>query len=147
MFISFQVDSKATDVYAGGAFRVELEKSAGRRPAGGLQGRALFFQLLTSSEQAQLLAQQNRIIRSLQHPPQAHIDLYPAGPVRNQYLSYFQPQNEFDAINCWLRVKTTGDVESWAKSIEPLLALMLERATELLVPETLYLGQGALLES
>lgn len=58
MFLSVQVDDKATDTYADGGFRLELEKSPAARPASGLKGRARFFQLLTSRELGDLLALQ-----------------------------------------------------------------------------------------
>lgn len=56
-FVSLRVDSKATDPFAGGGFRVELERSRHRVPARALTGRALFFQLLTDEEMASLLAE------------------------------------------------------------------------------------------
>ena len=92
VFLSAQVDTKATDPYAGGAFRVELEKGTGNVPNAKLTGRAFFFQLLEDDELSTLVAQQNRLIGSLPSPPAAQVNAYPEF-LRPQYLSYFQPQD------------------------------------------------------
>jgi hypothetical protein len=143
-FLSVQVDRKATDSFAGGGFRIELERSRQRVPARGLTGRALFFQLLTEAEIAALLAQQNAVIRSLPTPPATQVDLYLAGPVRQQYLKYFQPQQQFDPVACWLRYRTDGDVLTWGRLIAPLAIVLLERASSALEPDVLHLGKGPL---
>jgi hypothetical protein len=147
VFFSLQVDAKATDPFAGGGFRIELEKSRQRIPARGLNGRALFFQLLGPAELDMLLAQQNRVIASRPTPPSEQVDLYPDGSVRQTYLGYFEPQAAFDAIDCWLRYGSLADVREWAGSLTPLIELLVERADAHLSPERLALGRGCLLES
>ncbi len=61
------------DILAGGGFRIELEKSPALRPARGLNGCALFFQLLTPKESEEVLEYQNDVIRGLPDPPAAHV--------------------------------------------------------------------------
>ena len=143
-FFSLQVDTKATDPFSGQKFRVELERSRHRGPARGLTGRALFFQLLTDEEIAPLLTQQNTVIRSLPSPPATQVDLYPAGPVRQQYLKYFQPQQRFDVVGCWFRYRTARDVAIWGGLISALAPLLVDRAIALLQPDVLHLGAGSL---
>jgi len=144
LFVVPQVDLKATDVYKGGAFRVEFEKAASRQPSRGLNGRALFFQLLLPDEVAHLLSIQNAMIKRTPHPPPEHVNAYPVGPVRDMYLSYFQPQREFDAIKCWLRSRTVEDVQVWTDALSELLPVMLERARSILDPTVRVLGLGNL---
>jgi len=145
LFVSVQVDGKATDPYSGGGFRVEIEKSKDAKPASGLNGRALFFQLLTSAEAARLLARQNAVIESLVRPPVAQVEAYPAGSVRDQYLAYFEPQVEFDAVRCWLRFRTRADVTGWADALSPLLADLVDRGDKVLREDKRVLGKGPLL--
>lgn len=145
MFLSLQVDRKAGDAYAGGSFRIELDKSRGRRPALGLNGRALFFQLLTEEERQGLLARQNRIIDSLPQPPPEQVQLYPAGGVRDIYLSYFEHQSKFDAVRCWLRYRTVDDLRGWASALSPLVRPLVTRAATYLSMDRRVLGQGYLL--
>ena len=52
----------------------------------------MFFQLLTDRELARLLAQPNEVIRMLPRPPTVQVEAYPAGPVREVYLSWFREQ-------------------------------------------------------
>jgi hypothetical protein len=145
-FFSLKVDSKATDPFSGQGFRVELERSRQPAPGRGLNGQALFFQLLTDEEMAPLLAQQNAVIRSLPSPPAQQIDLYPAGMVRQQYLKYFQPQERFDVVGCWFRYRTDRDVATWGRLISPLATVLMERANALLEPDVLYPHQGSLVQ-
>lgn len=147
IYFSIQIDSKATDPYSGAGFRIELERTIQPVPASGLNGRALFFQLLNKRELAELLVHQNEIIRSLPKPPSEHVGLYPGGPVRDQYLKYFESQIEFDAINCWLRYRTGADVSSWPSLLAPLVTPLLERGSILLDPQVRHLGKGSLLVS
>jgi hypothetical protein len=147
IFFSLQVDRRATDPFKGGGFRAELEKSRQRDPACGLTGRALFFQLLTAEELETLLAQQNRVIGSRPKPPAEQVSLYPEGPVRRMYLSYFEPQSAFDAVRCWLRYGRLADVREWADALAPIVRPLNERADAYLSPERLALGQGCLLEA
>ncbi len=144
-FISLQIDSKATDPFAGGEFRVELERSKQRLPARGLNGRALFFQLLRDDELAILLSEQNRIIESLPTPTIEQIELYPLGAVRDQYLKYFEPQRTFDVIRSWLRYHTDDDLAAWTRVLTPLVATLIERAESTLKPDVLHLGESSLL--
>jgi hypothetical protein len=144
-FLSFQVDSKATDPYGGGGFRLELERSLAEEPATGLVGRAKFFQLLTGDELDAVLAHQNEIIRDLPWPPDEHVRLYPDDGVREQYLDYFEPQPMFDSIQSWLRYRTLKDVEDWTTVLAPLLPVLLERAARL-NPSERHLGKGSLLD-
>jgi len=147
LFISAQIDTKATDQFAGGGFRLELEKSPSLRPDSGLNGRVLFFQLLTSAELAQFLQTQNRIIRSLPQPPPEAIDRYPEGPIRQQYLRYFEPQDAFDAVKSWMRFRSRADVDEWVRLLEPISETLLKRTDELLQSTELYLGRGQLIRS
>jgi hypothetical protein len=147
VFMSLQVDGKATDTYSGGEFRIELEKSAANRPASGLAGRAMFFQLLSDEELARLLAQQNEVIRRLPKPPTLQIEAYPAGPIREMYLSYFRDQQGFDAIRTWMRYRTLVDVDEWVNSLAPLVASFVSRSEVHLSRGTVHLGQGSLLDS
>jgi hypothetical protein len=144
--ISLQIDSKATDPFSGGGFRVELERSKNRLPARGLNGRALFFQLLRDDELAILVSEQNRIIDSLPTPTIEQIELYPAGAVRDQYLKYFEPQRKFDVAESWLRYHTDDDLAAWTRLFAPLVAAMIERAESNLKPDVLHLGEGSLLD-
>jgi hypothetical protein len=144
-FFSLHVDSKATDPFAGGGFRIELERSKQAIPARGLNGRALFFQLLNDRELSVLLSQQNKIIESLPQPPDGQITVYPAGPVRRQYLNYFEPQQKFDAVESWLRYRFAADVLTWANLLGPLVEPLLARASTVLQPDVLHLGAGYLL--
>jgi hypothetical protein len=145
VYLSFQVDKKATDYYSGGGFRIELERSSSDRPSGGLKGRALFFQLLTPGEIRTLLDKQNQVIRSLSKPPAEHVEQYPAGPVRDQYLSYFEDQGRFDAIQSWLRFRHSLHIDEWVEALDPLVGKLFERATRCLERQTLHLGRGSLL--
>jgi hypothetical protein len=145
LYLSLQVDGKATDPFSGGGFRVELEKSRRRVPARGLNGRALFFQLLTAGELETLVAQQNRIIAARPKPPAEQVALYPEGPVREMYLSFFEPQSEFDVIDCWLRYGSLADVRAWAEVLTPMIQPLLERADAALSPDRRDLGKGNLL--
>ena len=147
LFFTLQLDPDATDVFAGGGFRIEVEKSDSPRPATGLNGRALFFQLLRPSEVAQLLAQQNLVLESLPPPPAVRAEMYPAGPVRQMYLSYFKPQNGFDAIRTWLRFRSVKDVGVWVGVLAPLVAPMIDRAADVLSTGVLHLGKGPLLQA
>ena len=146
LFFTIQVDSKATDPFSGGGFRFEVEKTRSARPAAGLNGRAMFFQLLQESEIAQLLAQQNRVIGSLPAPPDAQVGIYPAGTVRQMYLSYFQPQSGFDSVRTWLRFTSTDDIEAWVQLLAPLVAPVLDRAEVVVKAGTRHLGKGSLLQ-
>lgn len=145
IFFSLQIDSKATDPFTGRGFRLEMENSYQRTPARGLNGRALFFQLLYPQECDMLLSQQNMIISSLEEPPSEQIELYPAGLVRNQYLKYFDQQNEFSPISSWLRYTCVSDVEEWAKLLTPLVRPLIDRARMYLSPDQKTLGRGCLL--
>ena len=145
LFLSVQVDGQATDQYSGGGFRVEVERSKATKPGQGLNGRALFFQLLTDAELRVLLERQNAVIDALAPPPSAQVEAYPAGPVRDQYLAYFDPQEKFDAVRCWLRFRSTADVAAWVDSLSPLLGPLLDRAEAVLRSEERFLGKGALL--
>jgi hypothetical protein len=145
-FISLQIDSKATDAFAGGKFRVELERSKNSLPARGLNGRALFFQLHRNDELAILLSEQNRIIESLPTPTIEQIELYPLGAVRDQYLKYFQPQRNFDVIYSWLRYHTDDDLVAWTRLLAPLAATLITRAEAILQPDVLHLGEDSLLD-
>lgn len=147
VYLSLQVDEKATDPFSGGGFRVELEKSGSPRPAAGLNGRALFFQLLTSQEGAAVLACQNRVIQALPRPPAAQVELYPDGPVRRMYLSYFESQEGFDPVRSWMRYRTMDDLDAWVRTLEPLMGAMVSRAEEYLRRETRHLGRGSLVEA
>lgn len=147
LYLSLQVDEKATDTYAGGGFRVELEKSKLPRPASGLNGRAHFFQLLTSHELAAVLARQNEVIRALPKPPANQIDLYPDGRVRQEYLSWFEAQEGFDAIRTWLRYRRISDLDAWVRLLEAMIGAMVERAAEHLRTDTRHLGRGSLVEA
>jgi hypothetical protein len=121
VFISIQVDSKATDEYSGGGFRIEVERATNdSAPNSKLTGRALFFQLLPQDLNTRLLGRQNAIIGSLQKPPSSHVELYPPAS-RYQYLSYFEPQTGFDPIRSWLRYISIHDVDEWASDIAPCL--------------------------
>ena len=144
LFVSVQVEERATDAYAGSVFRIELEKSPSSRPAGSLKGRALFFQLLTASELEDVLAYQNRVLSSLPQPPTAHIDRYPEGPVRDQYLSWFKERAGFDAVHSWMRFRTTADLDGWVQALVPVMAPMVRRAAECLHRDTVHLGKGSL---
>jgi hypothetical protein len=145
VFISLEVERRSTDPFAGGRFRIELENSKQSVPARGLNGRALFFQLLTFDETDVVLEQQNRVIESLPTPPANHIGLYPEGPVREQYLEWFQRQSVFDAVQCWLRYHSRTHIKEWAEILNPLLPRLVERAGENLDAGSLHLGQGSLL--
>lgn len=145
VFLSFQVDSKGTDPFSGGKFRVELEKSRQRRPALGLNGRALYFQLLTRDERQLLLDQQNRFIDRLPKPPPRHAQLYPEGIVRETYLEYFQHQLTFDAVRCWLRYLDETDIMGWVPLLSQLVQPLVERASIFLSPDRRDLGRGYLL--
>ena len=143
--ISASTNSKAKDPYTGGGFRLELEEGSTQRgPNAKLTGRALFFQLLGKSELEAVLKLQNRIISSLPAPLPSHIERYPP-VVRQQYFSYFEPQEDFDAIRCWLRYRTLADVESWCQLLEPILRPLLYRARSTLKADEMYLGRGAIL--
>jgi hypothetical protein len=104
----------------------------------------LFFQLLTDSEMVPLLAQQNAVIRKLESPPEAQVSLYP-GSVREQYLSYFEPQVRFDAIRCWLRYRDLDDIDAWVPTLAPTLGDLAERAATWLSPDAVSLGKGSLI--
>jgi hypothetical protein len=143
VFVSVQVDSKATDPYAGGGFRLELEKRNESSSGAKLTGRVLFFQLLSQDEVTLLLGMQNRIIASLPQPPSSRVQAYPEF-VRDQYLSYFRPQAEFDAIKCWLRYRDLADVTAWADVLGSLLPDLDERARRTLKADQMYLGRGAI---
>ncbi len=145
IFLSWQVDAEATDPFAGGGFRIELENSKQQRPARGLNGRALFFQLMTVEELRILLAQQNRVIESLPKPPLEQVALYPEGPIRQQYLAYFQTQPSFDAVHSWLRYFTEADLTDWGTLLTPSLQLLVPRAAIHLTPDRRDLGRGYLL--
>ena len=147
LYLSLQVDEKATDTYAGGNFRIELEKSAAERPASGLAGRAMFFQLLTKQELTTLLAQQNRVIRRLPQPPTVQIEAYPTGPVRDVYLSWFREQGVFDAIRSWMRYRTLADVDEWVGVLAPLVGSFVRYAEVYLRRGTVHLGRGSLVNS
>ena len=145
VFFSIQVDAKATDPFSGGGFRIELENSKQRLPARGLNGRAMFHQLLTSDELTTLLNQQNRVIGSLPKPTPEQVGLYPEGPVRRQYLEYFERQSTFDSVHGWLRYGSGADVQDWADLLIPLVQPLIARASAHLSPERLALGEGCLL--
>jgi hypothetical protein len=145
IFLSADADAKATDPYAGGRFRIELEASRQQRPAAGLNGRALFFQLMTVPELHNVLAVQNLVIASLPKPPSDHVALYPEGAVRQQYLSYFQEQRTFDAVYCWLRYHSERDLIEWLKLLKPLIPPLTDRAAQYLSPDRRDLGKGYLL--
>ncbi len=145
LFVSLQADAKATDHWAGGQFRLEWQKSSSEKPSGGLTGRALFFQLLLPDELTKVLAQQNLVRLSLPIPTSDHAAAYPAGAVRDMYLSYFEPQTRFDPVSCWLACRSADHVGLWASTLAPLLPVMAERAERLLNDETVHLGQGSLL--
>jgi hypothetical protein len=78
-------------------------------------------------------------------PSAQHVELYPAGGVRERYLSYFQPQTRFDAIDCWLRFRDLDDVDGWAATLGPLVPIMASRAAAFMRSDTLHLGRGSLL--
>ena len=147
LFLSIQVDRKATDPYSGGGFRIEIERTRSPRPLEGLNGRAMFFQLLNASEIDQLVEQQNRVIESLPKPPSDQIDLYPAGPVREMYLSYFETVDGFDPVRSWLRYRSVDHLQAWAETLIPLLGPMLDRAAVVMSTEVRHLGKGCLIES
>ena len=146
LYFAVQVDEKATDSFAGGGFRFELEKSTSARPAGGLNGRALFFQLLTVRELTDILAQQNKVISLLPKPPPAQVEVYPAGRVRQEYISWFEAQDGFDTIRSWMRYRSLDDIDEWVRTLEPLLGSMVDRAAEYLRRGTRHLGRGSLIE-
>lgn len=140
VFVSAQVDTKATDPYAGSGFRFEFERGSGA-PNRKLMGRALFFQLLADDELKKLLAQQNQVIASLGTPPQAQVDSYPEF-LRPQYLSYFQPQDSFDAVKCWMRYRDLADIDRWMECLMPLFPALDGRVRGHLKNDEMYLGRG-----
>lgn len=144
MFVSAQIDTKATDPFAGAGFRLEFEKGGAGVPNAKLVGRALFFQLLSNDELRPLLDLQNRIIESLPLPPEAQINSYPEF-LRAQYRSYFQPQAAFNAVQSWLRYRTLADVDRWMEMLAPLMSTVHERARTRLNADQMYLGRGQLL--
>lgn len=141
VFVSAQVDTKATDPYAGSGFRLELERGSGGAPNSKLVGRALFFQLLTDDELEALLRNQNQVIAALSPPPEGHTNAYPEF-LRPQYLSYFQPQDSFDAVKSWMRYRDLNDVDRWIELLTPLLPAIDRRARENLKSDQTYLGRG-----
>ena len=100
---------------------------------------------MTADELQTLLAQQNRVIDSLPKPPPEQVSLYPDGPVRRRYLSYFEPQSEFDAVQCWLRYSTGAHPREWADLLVPFVKPLVERASMYLSPECFALGKDCLL--
>ena len=140
LFLSVQVDAKATDPYAGGGVRFELERGNTRVPYEKLNGRAMFFQLLTADELQRLITHQNRVIASLSPPPTSHVNLY-GELLREQYLSYFRPQTGFDSVKCWLRFHDLEQVGRWMDVLEPLLPVIHDRALSILKSDELYLGR------
>jgi hypothetical protein len=142
LFISCQVDAKATDPFAGSGLRLELERGVeGTVPNARLAGRALFFQLLTDEELKSLLDVQNELIASLPAPPETHVNSYPEF-LRVQYLSYFQPQDTFDPVKSWLRYRALDDVDRWLELLVPVLPVLDRRARASLKSDEMYLGRG-----
>ena len=144
LYVCLQVDEKANDAYAGGGFRIEVEKSKATRPASGLTGRVLFFQLLNAQELAEVLTRQNQVIQALPKPPDSHVQAYPPGPVRQEYQSRFEEQTGFDTIRCWMRYRSLCDVDSWIHTLKPLMAGLVTRGAELLRQDARHLGKGSL---
>lgn len=142
VFISAQVDTKATDPFAGGGFRLELERGGRGAPSAKLAGRALFFQLLQTEELGTLLAHQNQVIASLPSPPEAQVKAYPEF-LRPQYLSYFRAQDDFDEVRSWLRYRDLADIDRWAEILGPLLPILDGRARSLKADQ-MYLGRGSI---
>jgi hypothetical protein len=143
LLMSAQVDAKATDPFSGQGFRLEFERG-GRRPYKKLTGRALFFQLLPPREYGILLTHQNQIIGSLERPPAIHVRSYPKF-LQSQYLSYFQPQTDFDAVQSWLRYKTLEDVDAWMTILTPMIPTLHAQAIKL-KSDQIYLGRGNVAE-
>jgi hypothetical protein len=61
------------------------------------------------------------------------------------YLSYFFPQNGFDAVRSWLRYGCIEDLDAWIPDLESVLDPLLERGDRVLDPAVIHLGQGSLL--
>jgi len=101
----------------------------------------LFFQLLNRDELSSLVAYQNRVIADLPKPPKDQVDTYPEF-LRHQYLSYFEPQQGFDAVKSWMRYRTLAHVDGWSEILGSLLPQLDKRARSSLRPDQLYLGKG-----
>jgi hypothetical protein len=147
VFLWLQAEDRGTDTYAGGMFRIEFEKSVSSRPAGGLKGRALFFQLLTPGELRDVLNYQNSVISTLPQPSAAHVESYPEGLVRAVYLSWFHAQKGLDAVHPWLRYRLESDLDGWATTLRPMIGPMVTRAADYLQRDAVHLGKGALVNT
>lgn len=138
LFFRIQRRADATDPYAGGEFKIEIERATGDKPYVGLAGRATFDQLLSPADLDQVVEQQRRIIQSLPRPPARWVAGYPEA-LRKTYLSFFDPDEKFTPGNHWFRFSTLEDVGRWARLIAGSLPVVVDRAGRL-SPNVMYMG-------
>jgi hypothetical protein len=85
---------------------------------------------LTDRELDVVLAQRSSLIRALPKPPPAQVAAYPLGPVRQEYLSWFEAQEGFDQIRTWMRYRRAADIDAWVQTPRPLMPMLVARAGE-----------------
>ena len=145
LLMGIQRHPNAVDPYAGGRFRIEIERARTERPYMALAGRAALDQLLLPQEMAAVLAHQRGVITSLQRPPAQWVAIYPES-LRETYLGNFDPDAPYRPGNFWHRYRNVEDVTGWMLAIAPFLPSVVERG-ERLSPGVIYLGGAIDLDS
>jgi hypothetical protein len=131
-FFKVQRNERAVDLYAGGRFTLEFERSPENKPLMGLAGRARFDQLLPRDQLERVLDYQRKVISSLQRPPADEV-------TSETYLENFNPNFTYHPGNLWLRYQSLEHVRGWLDVITALLPEVLERVARM-DPGTIYLG-------
>jgi len=136
--IRVQLDSRARDPYAGGAFKVEFEVSEDGRFGHKLSGRVIAEQLFDERQRGTVLAQRNLLAREWGRPPSDHLALIPVY-LHQQYLKPFSQLESLER-EFGMRFRTSGEAAEWldllAREMPTLIA-----STESLSPRVLYLGK------
>lgn len=136
--VRVQRDSKASDPYSGGSFKLELEVSSDGRFEHKLAGRVLAEQLLDERQRARFLDKRNELAERWGTPPAAHIAIIPEF-LREQYLRHFTAATELER-QFGMRFRTQAEANEWIELLAREMPTLIARA-EALSPRLMYLGR------
>lgn len=131
-------DTKSGDQYRGGAFTLELERSADGRFEVKLAGRVRVDQLLDPSQQTQFLLLRNSISERLPRPDEKFLREIPES-LRKQYMSAFLPLPQLEP-RPWMRFADADDVRRWCVLLNGMMSTLVARASTI-DPHSLLLGR------
>ena len=114
------VDQHGWDPFRGSDFVVEFELAAGLLPGGHWDKRGRLGEDMEPEVLAQVLAQQNAVIRRLPAPPAEVLPTDAAG-ARDYLRHFFEPVTELHPNDLHFRYLDEQDAAAWVELLRPLL--------------------------